>query len=141
MIVNTVRNILQGFGASSIQGGTNSVTGAPSTQVITVSVNFAAGKAGINVGYAKVRVSGMPGGFIEGVTLTAGGAGPQPIIFGMAARPVDPAPNPGWEGSFVFPFVLDYQQTSFSAAVMFDATTTAATVDFEVWGNAMAGGQ
>lgn len=143
MIVNTVRNILTGFGTGSVHGGTNSVTGAPSSNAISVTVAFAAGKSGVNVGYAKVRVSGMPGGFIQGVTITAsGGVGEsQPVILAMAARPTVPAPNPGWEGSFVFPFVGDYQFNSFTAAVMFDATTTSATVDFEVWGNAMAGGQ
>lgn len=146
MIINSVRNILQGFGASSIQGGLVTQTGAPTGTPLALNpiIQFAAGKPGISVGYAKVRVSAIQGASpaeVVGLVLYGGDGVHLNAILSMQAFPAGLAPPNGWEGDFVIPFVGDYQYNWFSANVIFDTGVTTATVDFEVWGNAMAGGQ
>lgn len=146
MITNTVRNILTGFGASSAQGGTTSTTGAPGGTPPSVNavVQFAAGKPGISVGYAKLKVSGLAGGadpFAIGIAIYASDQVNLQECIAMATFPASVAPPNGWWSDMIFPFCGDRQYTWFSAQVYFEAGTTSATVDFEVWGNAMAGGQ
>lgn len=146
MIVNSVRNILQGFGASSLQGGTN--TSGPSApdgtnHAINVAIAFPAGRAGISVGYAKVRVTDVTGAVpssVEGLSIYASDGVHLPVILVLMSPPLTPPQPDGWEASFVVPFVGDYQFNSFSTNVTFDDEVTNAVVDFEVWGNAMAGG-
>lgn len=142
MITNTVRNILQGFGASSAKGG--AVTQTAATPPINAVVQFAAGKAGISVGYCKVKVSGATGGtnpFGIGIAIYASDQVTLQELIAMASFPAGVTPPNGWLNDMIFPFCGDRQYTWFSANVYFSTGTTAATVDFEVWGNAMAGGQ
>lgn len=146
MIVNSVINILQGFGASSLQGGT--ATSGPSApdgtnHSIGVAVALPAGRAGISVGYAKVRVTAVTGAVpssVEGVSIYAGDNIHLPVCLALMSPPPTPPQPDGWEASFVVPFVGDYQFVSFNTNVTFDDEVTSAVVDFEVWGNAMAGG-
>lgn len=143
MIVNSVKNILAGFGTASIKGGTISASGAPSGSPLALSArfNFPTGMAPIVCGYTKVRITAMNGGTWIAVNVYASPASLSPATVIGTAEQQYALINVAFEGDFIFPFMADYGLASFTAAVVFQAGTTGATVDFEVWGAAMAGGQ
>ena len=139
-IVNSVRNILEGFGVSARRGGVLTVSGAPPLNAV---IQFPAGQSGINCGYVKVRISTIAGGtnpMLTGLAIYASDTIALQNQIVMASFPAGVTPPNGWLSDMVFPFVGDNQYIWFSCNGYFSAGTTNASMDFEVWGNALAGG-
>lgn len=142
MIVNSVKSILAGFGATSMRGVSASQVGLPGQQQI---IHVTLPGQGINVGYVKCRISQMAPATASWNAMVFSASrndNPPIVIIGTENQPFSsPIVDPNWEGSIVRPFVLDYNFNFFVAAIQFTAGITYADIDFEVWGNAMAGGQ
>jgi len=134
-ITNSVRQILAGLGTASIRGSTVTATTITANAVTAALSNLS---PAMNCGMWRLKVSGVDAGHAianYSVTATDGTTTIylvpiQTITGGVNGQGMDVADE--WQS--------DLNLKTFTAVVTGAAGVTTLTVDFEVWGQANAGG-
>jgi hypothetical protein len=133
-IKNSCRYTLAGLGTASLRGGSVTVT-TPLALTMTGVIGPLTNK--INCGTLRLKVSGLTGtGALASFVITATDG--TTVIYLDAMTITGGVANQGMDVMSEFQSDENLQQFNFS--VTFSVAPTAATIDFEVWGQENAGG-